>query len=349
MATWDKRAPASGTLYNFNKLVDFRNLDKTQFLRDRAQEIWDNSKTDINNSVAFDIISFADLKKYIFCYWVCVPSFAPRDLLIEALDTVNIPNSGVYQEWFTKNNEDWVCLVDQLGGIHRYSIDLVRSLEAPLVLCIRDLGCVAGVPSTIAKNILAVFQRHCPKVRVIRVYFIRPRDKSFGIDIRFTTKSGMKDHKNDNDHDVNIAVGNHSGDHDDGEGINGNFDSPHSYLKVSGWEKRVSGKSLPRAVDLSELVDSSKIGEQAVDLNLKLMTASSTRLRPRDYQKYKSSSSRCRDTRLLRSAFIDGMGCETNNLCGDNSTVSFSNPVNYSPCLSFLIVVNLRHWQLQRL
>lgn len=316
-----------GTLYNFNKLVDFRNLDKTQFLRDRAQEMWDSSKTDINNSVAFDIISFADLKKYIFCYWVCIPSFAPRDLLIEALDTVNIPNSGVYQEWFTKNNEDWVCLVDQLGGIHRYSIDLVRSLEAPLVLCIRDLGCVAGVPSTIAKNILAVFQRHCPKVRVIRVYFIRPRDKSFGIDIRFTTKSGMKDHKNDNDHDVNIAVGNHSGDHDDGEGINGNFDSPHSYLKVSGWEKRVSGKSLPRAVDLSELVDSSKIGEQAVDLNLKLMR---WRVQPDlDLEIIKN-------TRVLLLG-AGTLGCYVaRSLMAwgvrritfvDNSTVSFSNPV----------------------
>lgn len=55
--------PLQGSIFNFNVLDEFKNLDKQLFLHQRALECWEDGIKDINKCVSFVIISFADLKK----------------------------------------------------------------------------------------------------------------------------------------------------------------------------------------------------------------------------------------------------------------------------------------------
>jgi len=96
---------------------------------------------------------------------------------------------------------------------------------------------------------------------------------------------------------------------------------------VVGWERNASGKLAPKMADLGPLMDPTRLADQAVDLNLKLMR---WRILP-EINLEKIQSTRC----LLLGAGT--LGCfVARTLLGwgvrkitfvDSSTVSFSNPV----------------------
>jgi ubiquitin-like modifier-activating enzyme ATG7 len=109
--------------------------------------------------------------------------------------------------------------------------------------------------------------------------------------------------------------------------------------KVTGWERNETGKLGARVVDLSEYMDPTRLADQAVDLNLKLIK---WRIAPSiDLEVVKNT--KC----LLLGAGTLG-SYVSRNLMGwgvrkitfvDNATVSFSNPVrqplfNFNDCLA---------------
>jgi len=50
-----------------------------------------------------------------------------------------------------------------------------------------------------------------------------------------------------------------------------NIESISALIKVAGWEKNTKGKSAPRYVDVSSMMDPMKLAESSVSLNLELM------------------------------------------------------------------------------
>lgn len=282
--------PFKGVIHNYNVFEDFKTLDKKEFLERIAHEKFEEGKKDINEGVGFHIISFADLKKYRFYYWVCVPCFQKQSLSIELIHEEPLVSAKDYQSWFEEHSDQWVLLVSEENRLLRYSREELKSFKA---LAIRDTGRLEGIPSAMAKNFLTIFNHDNPQRTELDVYFIRPDNSSF--------VSRLSIH-----------------------------DSPNSgcdYLQVSGWERNTQNKLGPRAVDLSSLIDPLKIADQSVDLNLKLMK---WRIAPKiDLEKVKGTRVLLLGAGTLGcyvSRTLMAWGVRKITFV-DNSTVSYSNPV----------------------
>lgn len=224
--------PVKGMIYNFNVLEEFKTLDKQKFLEKKAQEKWEQGIIDINNSVGFYVISFSDLKKYRFYYWVCAPCFQRESLTIKVLEKKPVKDAEIYQLWFKENIDQWIGLINENKEVVKYSKNAALTCDA---IIIRDSSRLEEIPSAMLKNFLTLCKHNNPGMTETAVYMIRPNDKSFRLRLLLTEKGST------------------------------------NRLQVSGWERNAQGKLGPRAVDLSSLIDPLKVAEQSVDLNLKLM------------------------------------------------------------------------------
>lgn len=287
-----------GDIYNFNVLEQFKKLDKIKFLEERSNELYEKGIKDINTCVGFSIISFADLKKYQFYYWVCFPSFTvPKWEVQLKQDNVEVMNCDNIKEWFASNSEQWVGVIDNNGLIESYTAE---SSQDTKIICLRDLSNMEKIPSTFTKNFLSIYKTHNPTSKSVTVYYIRPDNKSFGQELTFSE---------------NLS----------------NLDTP---LRASGWERNPKGKLAPRLMDLSSLIDPLVIAEQSVDLNLKLMK---WRVSPDiNLDIIKETKVLILGTGTLgcyvsRSLLAWGV---RNITLVDNSTVSYSNPVR-QPLFNF--------------
>lgn len=280
--------PVKGRLYNFNTVEDFKKLPKEEFINERGSEIWNSCKYNINECTHFGIISFADLKKYKFYYWVYVPSFLPKDLTIQIIEDHEIDNVTEVQKWFQVHYNEWVCIDTGNDGIVSYSREQSYTHGT---LCIRDTSNTARIPSSIVKNILCAWKYHNQTKDELKVFFIRADESSFGHTLK----------------------------------ISGEFNE--SRMRITGWERNVDHKLLPRMIDMSTLMDPNKIAEQSVDLNLKLMKWRAAPELDLDIIKgtkiliLGSGTLGCYVSRALMA-----WGVRTITLV-DNSTVSYSNPV----------------------
>lgn len=100
-----------------------------------------------------------------------------------------------------------------------------------------------------------------------------------------------------------------------------------SSVAATGWERNASGKLAPKVSDLGPLMDPTRLANQAVDLNLKLMR---WRIMP-EIQLDKIASTRCLilgagTLGCYVSRVLLGWGVRSVTLV-DNGKVSFSNPV----------------------
>lgn len=282
--------PLSGMIYNFNVFDEFKNLDKNKFLDSKGKEKWDSGILDINESVGYYIISFADLKKYKYYYWVCVPCFQSCDLIIKELKKDLLKDAQEYQDWFNQNKDQWVCLSDSTGKTIKYT---KLAAKASIALIIRDPCHLKGVPSALTKNFLSLFNHDNPTTTEIDVLLIRMDESSFRMRVGFSQKGP----------------------------------TGKDTLQVSGWERNPQGRLTPRAVDLSSLIDPLKVADQSVDLNLKLMK---WRIVPEiNLDVVKNSKVLLLGAGTLGcyvSRTLMAWGVRKITLV-DNSTVSFSNPV----------------------
>lgn len=279
-----------GSIYNYNTIEEFKNLDKSNFIQERSKELWELGMEDLNKCVGFSVISFADLKKYKFFYWVSVPCFQPETLKFDLLEKGKISNPEKSIAWFSLRKADWVFLVDENDNIMEYSI---KGLQKCTAIGIRDTSKLDMIPSALAKNFLSLAKTLNPKLDIIRLLFVRPKgDNSFWMNIEVT----------------------------------GSVDN-NPKLRTTGWERNMQGKLTPKATDLSSLIDPLKIADQSIDLNLKLMK---WRIVPKiDLDAVKNCKVLLLGAGTLgcyvaRSLLAWGVRKIT---FVDNGTVSFSNPV----------------------
>ncbi|KAK5782045.1 hypothetical protein RI543_000531 [Arxiozyma heterogenica] len=239
-ANQDTLIEIGGEILNFNKLEQMMTLDKQQYLYEQGMKLWEDCKKNIHKCFKFCLISFADLKKYQYTYWLMIPSFILKGLIITIeKDLLNRQLNDV-RDWFcqTVNRDKWVCVMNN-SVIKDYDPEENISLNGKIVF-IRDTSNIDKIPSSVTKNILTTIKYNNPKIIKLDVYFVRGSDKkSFGYTLKFD--------------DNNTP----------------NFDE--FLLNFSGWERTTEGKLLPRQIDLSSLIDPLKIAEQSLDLNLRLM------------------------------------------------------------------------------
>ncbi|CCE61607.1 hypothetical protein TPHA_0A05330 [Tetrapisispora phaffii CBS 4417] len=280
----------NGKLYNYNTIEEFKNLDKVKFLEDRASDIWNLGIKDINNIASFYIISFADLKKHKYIYWVSYPYFQSKNLSIKVnnKDEVEHEKNTKYRTFFNEHPNIWVAMTT---GLH---IDLYtkESFSGAHTLLIRDMGDIPSVPTALAKSFLTIIKHNHENINEITVVFVRSDPSSFSMSLSLMIDESV---------DSNLAIG--------------------------GWEKNTNGKLTPVAIDLSTLIDPITIVDQSVDLNLKLMK---WRIAPDlDLDKIKNSKILLLGAGTLGcyvARSLMGWGVRKITFV-DNGTVSLSNPV----------------------
>ncbi|SCU79424.1 LADA_0B00562g1_1 [Lachancea dasiensis] len=225
----------NGSLYNYNTIEEFKKVEKTQFLYDRAEEAWNAGLENPDNCVVLSVISFADLKSYKFFYWVCVPCFQPAWLHIESLKTGQLSDWKIYNSWFKSHPDSWTCVGDASSGLFQFSKDRAATCT---LLAIRDTCKIDMVPSAIVKNFISLLKYFNSDLNKLRLVLVRSdAQSSFWIDVALRSDSSTKS----------------------------------AALKVTGWERNSQNKLTPRATDLSSLIDPLQLADQSLDLNLKLM------------------------------------------------------------------------------
>lgn len=286
------RIAIRGRLHNYNTLEEFKSLNKEEFLAEEANLLMELGKKNINDALGFSIISFADLKKYKFFYWVCTPTFqhVGQDVLL--LGKSKVDNEGIATKeraWFDKNGDSWVALLLSDGNIIPYKQNLnTADIKALLV---RDTSNNVEYSSAFLKNVLTLFSEAYSSIQLLDIHLIR--NHSLGIlelKVKIPKTECLK-------------------------------------YKISGWERNNQSKLMPRAVDLSSLIDPLKVAGQSVDLNLKLMKwriAPEINLETIQNNKILLLGSGTLGCYVART--LMAWGCRMITFV-DNGTVSLSNPV----------------------
>lgn len=93
--SFDKTPTVFGNLLNFNTIEEFKRLDKVKYIK---EGVFDNN-TKLN---FFNVISFADLKKYVLVYWVNIPVLKVKNLKFE-LEYLDSFDEHVPEEYHSNN------------------------------------------------------------------------------------------------------------------------------------------------------------------------------------------------------------------------------------------------------
>lgn len=307
-----------GLLYNMNTVDKFKDCNHKELLDNTGQMIWDDIK---NNRIADDpsllsrflLLTFADLKKYVFYYWFSFPSLCmPVDVTMD-IDPIplhikfsekQISDLTRAYDQFQNSLENYTgyfiivqsqssFIVDHLKNHEKYSEKIMFGFADP---CTLDAN-----PGWPLRNYLIYISYHWG-------------DKSQPIDV-LCFRDRSKDGNRDVTHSIVLTL---------------NIPSTKSLTecpKCVGWEKNERQKLGPRFVNLSNSMDPVRLSESAVDLNLKLMR---WRLLP-ELDLDKVAGTKC----LLLGAgtlgcnvarCLMGWGVRTITLV-DNGRISYSNPV----------------------
>ncbi|RPD60458.1 E1-like protein-activating [Lentinus tigrinus ALCF2SS1-6] len=303
---------ATGVFKNFNTIEDFKNADKTALFNQVADEIWKSITVDKSTALLnrFLVITFADLKKYKYFYWFAFPAFAAK------------PAWEIDGEWLAPEN---ALGAETLSAIQSQ----VHATPGPFFL----VRTVDGQTSTAPVEEYATFFTNVPPEHRV-IGFVDPSalPTNPGWPLRNLLAYLLALHP-ETAQGVRILCWR------DVEPPTGGWKSRFGILKQSGaavtterpaavgWEKNIQGKLGARVADLAPMMDPTRLADQAVDLNLKLMR---WRILPAlDLEKV--ANTRC----LLLGAgtlgcyvarTLMGWGVRTITFV-DSARVSFSNPV----------------------
>uniref|UniRef100_A0A8R1DE97 Ubiquitin-like modifier-activating enzyme ATG7 n=1 Tax=Caenorhabditis japonica TaxID=281687 RepID=A0A8R1DE97_CAEJA len=288
-----------GDLILYNTLENFKAADKTELLINLAGEIWSLicSEEWLENPAAltqFFIIAFADLKKFKYIYWTCVPTFVyPADIKQEISP---LPDSSTDVLFSYHQKTGAPIFLQNSTSSELLPISALSQVQNPddVRIVVADPSPVTSAGGWPCRNLLAAVAylkstwQHCHVISLRR---------SASIQVKYTWQRP-----------------------NDGE------EGP----KPVGWERNAQGKLLPYYVDLSGQFDPKKLMEQSVDLNLSLIK---WRLVPdiklERYSQLKvlifgAGTLGCNIARTLM-----GWGVRRISFI-DNSNVSYSNPVRQS-------------------
>lgn len=323
--------PIYGDLIVTNTLEDFKNKDKQQLLdvagakvidcelevtatQSSCLQIWDYISSGVGNSSkvlnSFILLAYLDLKKFVFYYWFAFPALnypktkqlAPSKYLKDELDDAQRRELELKYAQLP-NDENSFCLVHiskPKGEITLYKVtDLEEAHNAPgkVFLAFADPSSSKDYPAWPLRNLLALVA-HKSTQKVWSVICLRLKARSCDFSVVF---------------DIELQETEQT-----------------TIPNCVGWEKNDKQKLLPRSVDMSNLLDPTRLAQNAVHLNLKLMR---WRLVP-DLNLEAVAKTKC----LLLGAgtlgcnvarSLLGWGVEKITLV-DNSKVSYSNPVRQS-------------------
>ncbi|KAH7551155.1 hypothetical protein BM1_10029 [Bipolaris maydis] len=351
---------AEGIIKNCNTIEDYKSLDRAAILERSAQTIWDaihdGSIYECPSLLSsFTAIIFANLKKYKFTYHFGFPAIQsdppwkqmgqvtrlqPRETtyLVDAVQTWRY-SSDVRQRGFFLakrirgggDGEDrpktpvtpleefgYTWGVGRLEAYEKGFFDKVDSQDR--FICFADPSTYETNPGWPLRNLLILIRHrwnlHDAQILCYRDTHTR-RDQSNSLILQLRS-----------DPDPNAAPTSPMLEQK----------STPPLPKVTGWERTETGKLTSRNVDLSEYMDETKLADQAVDLNLKLIK---WRIAPSiDLDVIKNCKCLLLGAGTLGtyvSRTLMGWGVRKITFI-DNATVSFSNPVrqplfNFQDCL----------------
>ncbi|KAH8827851.1 hypothetical protein DL96DRAFT_1497247 [Flagelloscypha sp. PMI_526] len=306
---------ATGTFKNFNTIEEFKGADKAALFNAHVDKIWDSiiqtRSTELLNS--FITITFADLKKYKYFYWFAFPAFVAKPAWevdgawASATDKFgDVGLKSVHEHLRTQSKTPAFFLIrfvdgkSQVGTVESYNEFYSNIPASERFVGFIDPSAEETNPGWPLRNLLTYLSALYPNDRSFQILAWRdseiPHNATDWKSRVFTTT---------------VAAGTDSS----------------SKPTAVGWEKNVQGKLGPRLADLAPMMDPTKLANQAVDLNLKLMR---WRILPAlDLEKV--AETKC----LLLGAgtlgcyvarTLMGWGVRTITLA-DNARVSFSNPV----------------------
>nr|VWO94440.1 Ubiquitin-like modifier-activating enzyme ATG7 (ATG12-activating enzyme E1 ATG7) (Autophagy-related protein 7) [Ganoderma boninense] len=321
---------ARGSLKNFNTIEDFKNADKTALFGALADEIWTSITVDRSAALLnrFLVITFADLKKYKYFYWFAFPAFAAKPAWeidgdwAPAESSLGADALSAIRSQLHASPRPFFLVRTSAGQTTTAPVEEYQSFFANVPTSERAIGFVdpSAVPTNPGwplRNLLAYLRALFPNdaVQGFRILCWRDAEATpatgawksrFGV-----VKQGAS------------------------EAAAATSDKPSAV----GWEKNVNGKLGARVADLAPMMDPTRLADQAVDLNLKLMR---WRILPA-LELEKVASTRC----LLLGAgtlgcyvarTLMGWGVRTITFV-DSARVSFSNPVrqplfDFEDCLN---------------
>ncbi|KAI0315822.1 hypothetical protein OF83DRAFT_319626 [Amylostereum chailletii] len=305
--------PATGVVKNYNTIEDFKNADKRALFNQTSDEIWDRITKDHDTSALtrFLLITFADLKKYKYYYWFAFPAFQAQPLWEiadewkGAAGTFSGPQlTSIHEQLATSSRPFFLVRPApspdgaEIAPVEEYTSFFANVPAESQTIAFIDPSPQASTPGWPLRNLLTYLRAvHPSTTATVRVLCWRdseiPHEGS-------TWKS---------------TFGVLSGGHVEGK------------PSAVGWEKNTAGKLGARVADLAPMMDPTRLADQAVDLNLKLMR---WRILP-SLDLEKIAATKC----LLLGAGTLGcyvartlMGWGIRNITlVDSSRVSFSNPV----------------------
>lgn len=319
-------------------MEDFKKTDKNAMVQMAGRQIWDAIKDGTIYSVpsllsAFTILSYADLKKYRFTYWFAFPALhsdplwkrvgpvgklSPQEstALVERVGTWRYSVDSRQYSFFlvkkvrgaedTRSKNSFDSSADDLG--FRWEVGSLRDFENGFfndvaeedrLVAFVDPSTYPEYPSWPLRNLLVLVRQryHLTKINILCYRDSQARRheaRSIILPLAMDSVPEMETVK---------------------------------MPKVTGWERNGNGKLQARQANLGEYMDPTKLADQAVDLNLKLM-------------KWRISPNLDLDIIRNTSCLLLGAGTlgsyVSRNLMGwgvrkisfvDYGSVSFSNPV----------------------
>ncbi|KAJ1301333.1 hypothetical protein OPQ81_003733 [Rhizoctonia solani] len=315
-----------GTLKNFNTIEEFKASDKSTLFNELAEELWaamhsETALTDLSYLNKFLVLTFADLKKYKFFYWFAFPAFVAKPAW-------EIDSSG------------WLSAEEQLGRENLLSLynsfsTLSKDKSSYPPYFIARPAAKSGYEVSALSEWDSFFKGVPTDQQLLGFIDPSANPQSPGwplrnlltlVNVRFGVKGPLKVLAW---RDTEITGPNHSWHSRLGVvSIQGAAaSSAEARPGAVGWEKNTQGKLAPRLADLAPMMDPTRLADQAVDLNLKLMR---WRILP-GLNLEKVAQTKC----LLLGAGTLGcyvartlMGWGVRNITFvDSARVSFSNPV----------------------
>ncbi|KAF8839254.1 E1-like protein-activating [Paxillus ammoniavirescens] len=307
--------PASGVFKNYNTIDDFKATDKAALFNDLANEMWSNAidKRDSSKLTQFLLITFSDLKKYQYYYWFAFPAFVAKPAweisengwkgVDEQLSTAQL--ESIFKSLHAETRPFFLVKVtSDTAEVH--SIDQAETLFSStatqsVIVSFLDPSASPENPGWPLRNLLAYLHALYP-TQTSSLAVICWRDSEIPtLGRAWKSRFGI----------VTNAGGN-----------------PNVKPTAVGWERHpTTNKLSARIADLAPMMDPTRLADQAVDLNLKLMR---WRILP-SLDLEKIASTKC----LLLGAGTLGcyvartlMGWGVRNITFvDSARVSFSNPV----------------------
>lgn len=305
---------ARGVLKNYNTIEDFKKADKHALFNQTADEIWESiaTKRDTSALTRFLVITFADLKKYKYYYWFAFPALVAK------------PSWEIANDW-TGAQEAFSA--DQLSSIHD---KIVASPSAFFLVRPSPGGKDVDIASV--EEYTSFFANVPSESQTVAFIDPSPHPSNPGWPLR-NLLACLRTWHPDSTSTVRVLCWRDSEKPHEGAQWRSRFgvlSAPaqgEGKPSAVGWEKNAQGKLGARVADLAPMMDPTRLADQAVDLNLKLMR---WRILP-SLDLEKVAATRC----LLLGAgtlgcyvarTLMGWGIRTITLV-DSARVSFSNPV----------------------